>query len=152
MPGRALSRPSGPGCNAMTKHMAECPRWVCTNACWANKLHIPFIKRCLINPTHVWMKLTPAMFLASDSHLLPATYNATRETRDSRNSQVTRVTCCPITAVMTWFPPWSWLARMTLLRKKKVFIYPSVSSFPFPVVTKYLGILTLSPRLGSMRN
>lgn len=37
-------------------------------------------------------------------------------------------------------------------RKKKVFIYPSVSSFPFPVVTQYLDILTLSPRLGSMGN
>lgn len=37
-------------------------------------------------------------------------------------------------------------------KKKKVFIYPSVSSFPFPVVTQYLDILTLSPRLGSMGN
>lgn len=36
--------------------------------------------------------------------------------------------------------------------KKKVFIYPSVSSFPFPVVTQYLDILTLSPRLRSMGN
>lgn len=38
------------------------------------------------------------------------------------------------------------------VEEKKVFIYPSVSSFPFPVVTQYLDILTLSPRLGSMGN
>lgn len=36
--------------------------------------------------------------------------------------------------------------------KKKMFIYPSVSSFPFPVITQYLDVLTLSSRLGSMGN
>lgn len=37
-------------------------------------------------------------------------------------------------------------------KKKNMFIYPSVSSFPFPVVTQYLDVLTLSSRLGSMGN
>lgn len=62
--GTALSRPCGPGCNAMTVHCAVCPCWVCTNALLGKKPRIPFVKRCSINPTHVWMKVIPAMFLA----------------------------------------------------------------------------------------
>lgn len=66
-----------------------------------------------------WNASTSVMIFTSGIHLLSPTYNGTRETRESRSSWVSRVTYCPVTAIMTRFPPWSWLPWMTLLRKKK---------------------------------